>query len=306
MDRQAAETLPDFASAGEDRELALLSLQPALLAAVQDRLTHHGLLDPPPDRFLGPDTTWALVQFARVVGAPFRGALTPAMAHRLLDPDPVLPLQPGDDLPGRLIATMLAHGHWVCRHPDAFTITYVEHTEPDGTASRARPDAFDDARFLLRLDRDGRPALVGAWHATTRSGRDALVSPTDVDGPPILQPGQYKAWVMGRTAIGTELEQDALIQSVELPVIRDADVDGNRHGDPGQRGLFVIDQHGGLDAPRDAVGGTGAGCLVGRSQADHDAFLASLRTDPRYRANNAYRFMAALLTPQDFDPPLHA
>lgn len=305
MDR-SADTLSDFAAAGEDRELALLSLQPDLLAAVQDRLTHHGLLDPPPDRFLGPDTTWALAEFARTMAAPFKGALSAAMAGRLLDPAPILPLQPGTDLPGRIVSTMLARGDWICRHPDAFTIAYVEHTEPDGAASPARHDAFDDARFLLRLDRAGRPVLVGAWHATTRSGRDALVSPADDQGPPILQPGQYKAWVMGRTAIGTELEQDALVQAVELPVIRDADTDGNRHGDPAQRGLFVIDQHGGLDAPRDAVGGTGAGCLVGRSQAGHDAFLQALRTDSRYRANNAYRFMTSLLTPQEFDPPLHA
>lgn len=104
---------------------------------------------------------------------------------------------------------------------------------------------------------------------------------------------------MGRTAIGTKLEQDALVQCVPLPVSRDADKDYNRYGDPADHGLFIIDQHGAFDPPRDVVGDTSAGCLVVQSQTAQIDFLATLRTDPRYRVDHAYRFMTALLTPED-------
>ena len=118
----------------------------------------------------------------------------------------------------------------------------------------------------------------------------------DEQGPPRLQPGQYAAWVTGRTAIGTEQEQDALIQMIRLPVTRDVTSDHRREGDPEQVGLFVIDQHGAQDPADGKVGGSSAGCLVGRDQAGHNAFMAALRTDSRWLACNAYRFMTSVLT----------
>ena len=303
MIRSTPDTLPALAAGSDPLVLALLSLQPGLLAEVQDRLTHHGLLDPPSDGYMGPVSTWALVEFIRAAGETFDNTLTPIIARRLLDETPILPLEPGLDLAGTLVRAMQGRSHWLCRHPDALTIVYVEHTEPDGTPSPARRNAFDDSRFLLRIQSGGRPTVAGAWHATTRSGSDAIDEPVDERGPPILDPGQYKAWVMGRTAIGTKLEQDALVQCVDLPVTRDADKDYTRHGDPAESGLFVIDQHGAFDPPRDAVGDTSAGCLVVQSQAGQADFLTLLRTDPRYRVNHAYRFMTSLLTPEDLPQP---
>ena len=299
MDDTLRDPLATFAAGADPLALALVSLQPDLLAAIQARLTHHGLLDPPADDYMGPVTTWALVEFIRHAGEDFDNTLTPVIAKRLLSHEPILPLAPGPDFAGRIVRAMQSRGDWICRHPDAFTIAYVEHTEPDGQPSPARPNAFDDTRLLLRIAPDGRPLVVGAWHATTRSGSAAIDDPVDERGPPILDPGQYKAWIMGRTAIGTKLEQDALVQCVPLPVTRDADKDYSRQGDPAERGLFVIDQHGAFDPHRDDIGDTSAGCLVVQSQSGQTDFLASLRTDPRYRVNHAYRFMTALLTPGD-------
>ncbi len=115
--------------------------------------------------------------------------------------------------------------------------------------------------------------IEGAWAATTGSGRAALEEPIDALGPPRIEPGQHKAWVIGRTAVGTELEQDALVQVAPLPVSRDVNRDGLRDGDPRLFGLFIVDQHGAQDAPRDAIGDRSAGCLVGQSQAGHEAFM---------------------------------
>lgn len=279
-------------SPGPDLPVALLILDPGLVRAVQTRLTHHGLLDPGADGYLGPVTQWALAEFCRSQSLPFSGTLTPSLATALLTPADPLPT--GSGLASRLAQALLHRGQYLPRHPGCLSIVYAEATAPSGTPTPARPDAFDDARFLLRMTRAG-PELAGAWDATTAPGRPAVEA--TAGGAPRLAPGQYKAWIMGRTAIGTEFEQDALIQAAPLPVTRDANRDFRRDGDPAQTGLFIIDQHGGRDAAPDQIGPAGAGCLLGRSQPGHTAFLALLRQDPRFQASNAYRFMTTLLEP---------
>ncbi len=270
-----------------------------LVRLVQARLTHHGLLDPSPDGYWGPVSTWALSEFCRAAGMAFPDSVDQPVATALLGADPVLPLHPGDDLPGRVVRAILRRGGWVCRHPDCVTIAYVEGLSEAGNPVARRPDAFDDLRLLLRYEPGGHIVLAGAWQATAAAGRPAVEQPAEAAGAPRLAPGQYKAWVMGRTAIGTELEQEALVQASDLPVTRDAGRDFQRQGDERQVGRFVIDQHSGMDAPPDAVGGVGAGCLVGRETAGHAAFMTLLRGDARWRANNAYRFMTALLTAKE-------
>jgi len=42
-------------------------------------------------------------------------------------------------------------------------------------------------------------------------------------------------------------------------------------------------------------GRASAGCLVGRTRAGHRAFMALCRSDPRYTANNSYRFLTCVL-----------
>ncbi len=273
----------------------LLTLDPALISAVQDRLACHGLLDPPADGYLGPVTRWALAEFGRRTGCEYDNALTRDMAAALLRPDPAFALTPGGDLAGRIVRAMQRRGDWVGRHPDCLTIVYLEGADEHGRPQERRPDAFDDQRILLRVDAQGRPAIAGMWVATTRPGRPATEQPAEDAGAPIIAPGQHKAWILGRTAVGTDLEHDALVQVAPLPVTRDAGQDYSRHGDERQVGIFEIDQHGGNDAPEHRVGGIGAGCLVGRNQREHNTFIAWLRTDVRWRMNNAYRFMTAVL-----------
>jgi hypothetical protein len=43
------------------------------------------------------------------------------------------------------------------------------------------------------------------------------------------------------------------------------------------------------------VGTASAGCLVGEKRDGHRAFMAVIKSDPRFRANNGYRFMAAVI-----------
>lgn len=290
------ERLETFAR-GEQQTLsmALLVEDTSLLGDLQARLSAIGLLDPPPDGFLGPATQWALMAFCRLSGIPFEGSLSRNAAKTLLAPDAVLPLRPGGDLAGRVAAAMDRRGDWICRHPDCFNIIYVEGMDPDGRRRPRRPDSFDDLRLLLRVAPGGRPELAGAWSATTAAGRPSVEEPAEPEGAPRLRPGQHRAWVIGRTAIGTPLEQDALVQVAPLPVTRDTNRDYHRAGDPADSGLFIIDQHGAMDAPHEEVGGSGAGCLISRDQEGHRAFMAMLRRDPRWWTNNAHRFTTSVL-----------
>ncbi len=289
------EQLGAFAQASETLEVARLVRRPGLVAEMQARLAHHGLLDPPAGGLLDATSQWALGAFCRAVRLPFNGALAPPIAAALLRQDPVLPLRPDGGLAGRIVTALIRRSHWLCRHPDCVNIVYVEGMDEQGCEAPRRRDAFDDLRLLLRIAPGGCPEIVGAWCATTASGRPAVEMPAEPEGAPRLAAGQHRAWVMGRTAIGTELEQEALIQVLPVLVTRDANRDFRREGDPSERGIFLIDQHGGHDAPRERVGGIGAGCLVGRSQAGHRSFMARLRDDPRWRVNSAHVFTTSIL-----------
>jgi hypothetical protein len=287
--------LADFSASSEPIEVARLVRRPGLITDVQARLAHHGLLDPPADGFLGPISQWAMSAFSRAAGQPFDGTLTPNLASALLRADPILPLRPDDSLGGRVVAAVTRQGHWLSRHPDCVNIVYVEGMDEQGRRVPRRPNAFDDLRLLLRIRPDGRAEIAGAWCATTASGRPAVEAPAEPEGAPRLALGQHRAWVVGRTAIGTGMEQEALVQVQSLSVTRDTDRNFQREGDQADTGIFLLDQHGGLDAPREDVGGIGAGCLVGRSQAGHRDFMAGLKEDPRWRANAAYRFTTTIL-----------
>jgi hypothetical protein len=107
--------------------------------------------------------------------------------------------------------------------------------------------------------------------------------------------GQYKSWIVGTHHAGTSSAHEALVQVSPISVHRDLNKDFKRTNDKVDTGLFAINQHWGYDAPKNDLGRTSAGCLVGRTREGHKDFMALLKSDPRYRANNGYRFMTAVL-----------
>ena len=159
----------------EDATLTpLLILDEELVRATQDRLTAHGLLDPPADGYWGPVSTWALSAFCQAADMEFPDAVTPDLAAALLRQTPVLPLEPSAGFAGAVTRALLRRGDWVCRHPACFTIAYVEGMSVDGQPTPRRPDAFDDVRLLLRCRPGGKVELAGAWQATTAAGWPAV------------------------------------------------------------------------------------------------------------------------------------
>ncbi len=104
--------------------------------------------------------------------------------------------------------------------------------------------------------------------------------------------GQYKAWVRG-----THHTHEALVQVGEIRGTRDPDCTYERDFHHPVRGSeFAVNQHWGYDLPRDDLGKSSAGCLVGRRTEGHREFMSINKMDQRFLVNPTYRFMTAVLS----------
>jgi hypothetical protein len=289
--------LAAFASGETMLPLAHLPREPELLAEVQAALIRLGLLDPPIDRKFGPLSSWALAAFCTACELSPAQGFSPAIAAALLDPDVAarFPLVPGDDLAGRVVRAMQRQGYWFARHPACFNIVYNEGCGADGTPNRDAPNGFNDLRLVLGVDDEGVPETLGAWDAATVPGRNWTVSPEDPRGAARIAYGQYKAWAMGMHHAGAAGAHPALVQVADISVHRDLDPGLQRRNDEVFTGLFGINQHWGYDVPVDDIRNASAGCLVGRAKTGHLQFMALIKQDIRFVANNAYRFMTTVM-----------
>jgi peptidoglycan hydrolase-like protein with peptidoglycan-binding domain len=289
-------TLRELAGGAHAVPLALVGGDRALATEIQDRLTAHGLLDPPADGSFGPVSLWGIAQFLRKVGTPGKTVIDAEAAGALLGDEPVFPLRAPDSLAGRIVAAMHKAGHWLCRHPDCVNVVYVEGMDEDGTPNVDAPNVFNDLRVVLRVNRAGTPAIEAIWEATTEPGRHyTLIEKLDPRGAARIAFGQYKAWSVGTHMAGRPSGHEALVQTAPIRVFRDLDQDFERTADQVFAGLFGVNQHWGFDLPKSDIGRASAGCLVGRTKTGHRAFMALCKADPRYRANNSYRFLTSVL-----------
>ena len=289
-------TLGELAGGARAVPLALVGGDRPLATEIQDRLTAHGLLDPPADGSFGPVSLWGISQFLRKVGTPGKTVIDAEAAGALLGDEPVFPLRAPDSLAGRIVAAMHKAGHWLCRHPDCVNVVYVEGMDEDGTPNVDAPNVFNDLRVVLRVNRVGTPAIEAIWEATTEPGRHyTLIEKLDPRGAARIAFGQYKAWSVGTHMAGRPSGHEALVQTAPIRVFRDLDQDFERTADQVFAGLFGVNQHWGFDLPKSDIGRASAGCLVGRTKTGHRAFMALCKADPRYRANNSYRFLTSVL-----------
>ena len=189
---------------------------------------------------------------------------------------------------------MNREGYWICRHPLGTNVVYIEGLDSDGRVNDDRPNVFNDLRVVFAVDESGLPVLE-SWEATTEPGTFWTMNPMNPGGAARIAFGQYKSWVVGTHMKGKASAHEALVQVTEVTVHRDLNKDFKRTNDRTDNGLFGINQHWGYDAPKDDLGSTSAGCLVGRTKSGHREFMAQLKADPRFVASPAYRFMAAIL-----------
>jgi hypothetical protein len=292
-------------------EFAKIALDIELVRDVQGQLSIAGLLDPPVDGKWGAVSQWALSTYLKRCGLdPSRGITREAAASLSTEnAGGLFGISTGESLASRAIAALQRRGYWVSRYPKCFNIVYLEGMNVDGTANANKPDEFNDSRLLIRIDSKGEPTLEAAWDATTEPGRHYTEQPMEPDGAARIAFGQYKSWVVGTHLAGRPSGHEALVQADQVAVYRDLNKDYSRAGDKKYTGVFGINQHWGYDLPKGSLANSSAGCLVGRTKDGHREFMKLLKSDPRYRASKAYRFVATILpvsalSETDFDPSM--
>lgn|GEM_PF-1852614 len=271
-------------------ELPKLAADTAALI-LQTRLGDMGLLDPPPDGIVGSVTRWALE--AAGIKTPLTVESANKIAHQLSE-IPMLPLKPGNDLAGRIVRTAEERGFWIARHKSCCNIFYIEGMNEDGTTNPNKPNRFNDLRVVIKCNADGVPKIVGQWQATTEPSKHWTINPMNPKGAARIAFGQWKSWIVGTH----NSSHEALIQVMPLTVYRDKNKDYSRVGDVQDSGLFGINQHWGYDLPKDDLGRSSAGCLVGRMKAGHREFMKLIKADARYQATGSYKFMTTIMPAQ--------
>jgi hypothetical protein len=237
----------------------------------------------------------ALAEFCRTNRLTLGQGFTPDIARALLNPAKLLPdIKPVNGWFDKVIAYMNRKGYWICRHPRCTNIVYLEGVDPDGKLNDDRPNVFNDLRVVFSIGSSGAP-VQKSWDATTEPGTHWTINPMNPGGAARIAFGDYKSWVVGTHMRGKASAHEALVQVEPVSVHRDLNKDFKRTNDKIDTGLFGINQHWGYDAPKNNLGSTSAGCLVGRTKSGHRQFMKVLKADPRFEATPSYKFMSAIL-----------
>lgn len=278
----------------------------ALSIEIQTQLYHLGCLDPKPDGQFGAVSRLVLAMFARRSGLPYKDAVSPAIAKALLQSKTAtfLPLKLGNDLGSRIVKYMALRRFWVARFPGFVNIVYLEGSDKNGRHNADRMDEWNDRRIIFQIDGAGRPVIKLNVEATTEPGRFYTDHPLNKMGAARIALEQFKSWHVGmhHANLKPPRKHEALVQAANITVFRDKNKDGFRTGDPTQVSSGLgINQHSGLNASASSIGKSSAGCLVARRDADHKKFMAQVKKDPRYLANNGYLFITTIIGGDDLD-----
>ncbi|HWS89824.1 MAG TPA: hypothetical protein VN282_22845 [Pyrinomonadaceae bacterium] len=269
---------------------------------IQIRLRDLGILDPPADGDFGPQSQFALHTFAKLVNQTIDQTVTKSLAQALIDTSSasLLPLEPANDLAGRVIKYMQAKDYWIARAPGYLNIVYVEGMNADGALNDDAPNKWNDLRLVIQI-KGKKPTIVGSWDATTEPGFHFVFNPMNPGGAARIAFGQYKAWSVGFHNASKPSKHEALVQVDVITVHRDFNKDMKRTGDKTDVGsAFAVNQHQGFNMPPGNIGKSSAGCLVGRTNAGHQEFMKLVKTDPRYKeASRRYKFMTAVIAGDD-------
>ena len=300
-------TLSTIAAGSAAVPISKLGQNIPLAKEVQTRLAALGCLDPPADGQFGSASKLTLSRYAALRGFTFKDALTPQVAKGLLTDkvDTILPLKLGSDFASRMVRYLQAKKLFVARLPGFFTIVYVEGTDENGRHNADTFNVFNDRRTVFHFDKSGRPIMDLNALCTTEPGRFFTNNPLNPDGAARIAFGQYKAWTIGihHPELKAPRRHEALVQAATIQIFRDKNKDGIR---PGDKETSVgsgagINQHSGLNQPPGDIGKLSAGCLVGQDDAQHKKFMKVLHGDPRFIANNGYRFMTTVIAGDDLD-----
>ena len=289
----------EFYQSGNKYSIAQIAADEELTTDIQKVLIWLQLLDSPVDKKFGPITTEAFKEFQTRMNCSEIGVLDTETTKKLIETDrselPQPQLKPGDNLAGRIIKYMLVKNYHISSKPSEYNIVYVEGIDADGTENNDAPNKFNDRRILIEIV-DSIPKIIGNWEATTEPGTFWTNNPMNSKGAARIKFDQFKAWRVGTHKI----QFPALLQVADITVHRDFDRNGFRTGDKLDTGSdFGINQHHANDASRHDIGRWSAGCLVGRSKAEHNKFMEIIMQDRRYNLNSNYIFETTIIPGDD-------
>ncbi|MBL8189549.1 MAG: peptidoglycan-binding protein [Acidobacteria bacterium] len=286
----------------ENRRVNLMELgaDKILAGDIQKRLVDLGCLDAPVDMKFGAISQMVLRQFAQKTKVKLDDVIEPTLAQELLNhtPDTLFPLTLGNDFASRIVRYMQKKKYWLARMPGFLNIVYVEGVNEDGSLNDDAPNQFNDRRLVIAVE-DGKPTIIFNVEGTTEPGAHFTNNPLNTMGAARISFGQFKAWSVGVHNAKKANRHEALVQVEEIPVHRDRNRDFKRIGDPIDIGLFGINQHSGFNQPKNNIGAASAGCLVGRLSEQHKDFMRLVKSDPRFKTSNGYRFITTIIAGDD-------
>ena len=203
----------------------------------------------------------------------------------------------GDDVAFKLAKYYQDRGWFLARGNDVFNFVGLEGLDPGWKKNGDLPDFYNDLFVAFQVEFSGACKIVGKWKQTTEPGRRWTERPMNPGGAARIFIGsggegcQYKAWQVGTH--GQARPHEALIQTGgEVLVCRDLNKDYKRTGDRIDKGMFGINLHAGEG---ETIGAWSAGCQVIQGFANHEARMKLAKRDRRYKANNRYTFIYAVV-----------
>jgi hypothetical protein len=206
----------------------------------------------------------------------------------------------GGDFAGRVVSYMLSKGYALADGQGDRNIVYLEGVDLDGKENDDKFNGWNDLSAIISF-KGSRPYFAYKSVCTTEPGDRYTYNPMNEGGAARIAFGQYKAaWVVG---LHGRDNQHALIQTGNVKVHRDKNMDGSRAGDALDVGSnFGINQHGPYTGP--LVGVSSAGCLVRSLMSEHRRFMDILTSfengDRRYQRDTRFRFDTTVLDGSDF------
>lgn len=268
----------------DDRAIAA---NPEFAKQLQSRLQNFWLLKDPDGQW-GEKSADALQRFKtlRAIEEKGCGELT---AAELVNTDPKNLLR-GYRLSGNdasLLTLYYTLKNWrLATGQGELNLCSVRGINKNGSLNGDEPFVFNDRIKVFRFKKlDGVfiPEIAGSWLGTADPGRYYWDNPLNTEGCAYLIEGQqFKAWGMG-----IHRNYQALTQQSEIIVWR------GRCRNPDKGDGFGVNIHSvapGQDySSGDEIGRWSAGCTVFANRQEFDSeFMPTMKSDPRYKANNGY------------------
>jgi peptidoglycan hydrolase-like protein with peptidoglycan-binding domain len=292
--------LQDFVGTQTKWNFEAIANDADLSRQIQIQLINLALLEPPADGKFGPVSVAALKKFQEFTKSgetDFLGSVTAKnLIETKIEEIPQPPLKLSNGIASRIVKYLLANNYQVFTRPKEYNIVYIEGMNEDWNLNDDNPNEFNDRRIVIEVV-DGVPKIVNHWQATTEPGSYYTYNPMNSAGAARIKFGQYKAWAVGYH--GNADRHEALIQVAPITVCRDFNKDFKRTGDKLDTGVFLVNQHWGYDAPTNDIKNASAGCLVGRRRDGHREFMAIIKQDRRYLANDEYVFYTTVIPGDD-------